>query len=61
MKLSTKKVLGMVLAGVLAAGSLTACGGSGTASTTAADAATAASGDSQAAAESCHGMCICAI
>ena len=29
MKLSTKKVLGMVLAGVLAAGSLTACGGSG--------------------------------
>ena len=51
MKLSTKKVLGMVLAGVLAAGSLTACGGSGTASTTAADAATAASGDSQAAAD----------
>lgn len=51
MKLSTKKVLGMVLAGVLAAGSLTACGGSGTASTTATDAATAASGDSQAAAD----------
>ena len=51
MKLSTKKVLGMVLAGVLAAGSLTACGGSGPASTTAADAATAASGDSQAAAD----------
>ena len=51
MKLRTKKVLGMVLAGVLAAGSLTACGGSGTASTTAADAATAASGDSQAAAD----------
>ena len=51
MKFSTKKVLGMVLAGVLAAGSLTACGGSGTASTTAADAATAASGDSQAAAD----------
>lgn len=51
MKLSTKKVLGMVLAGVLAAGSLTACGGSGTASTTAADAATAVSGDSQAAAD----------
>jgi len=51
MKLSTKKVLGMVLAGVLAAGSLTACGGSGTASTTAADAATAASGDSPAAAD----------
>lgn len=51
MKMNAKKVLGMVLAGVLAAGSLTACGGSGTASTTAADAATAASGDSQAAAD----------
>ena len=28
MKMNAKKVLGMVLAGVLAAGSLTACGGS---------------------------------
>ena len=36
MKMNAKKVLGMVLAGVLAAGSLTACGGSGTADTTAA-------------------------
>ena len=27
MKMSAKKVLGLVLAGVLAAGSLTACGG----------------------------------
>ena len=35
MKMSAKKVLGLVLAGVLAAGSLTACGGGGTAATTA--------------------------
>ena len=33
MKMNAKKVLGMVLAGVLAAGSLTACGGSGNAKT----------------------------
>ena len=46
MKMSAKKVLGLVLAGVLAAGSLTACGGGGTAATTAdtkAEATTAAS------------------
>lgn len=36
MKMSTKKVLGLALAGVLAAGSLTACGGKNTADTTAA-------------------------
>ena len=56
MKMNAKKVLGMVLAGVLAAGSLTACGGSGTADTTAAAtqaqddkaAATEASGESDA-------------
>ena len=57
MKMNAKKVLGMVLAGVLAAGSLTACGGSSTADTTAAAteaqgdkaASTAASGESEAA------------
>ena len=43
MKMNAKKVLGMVLAGVLAAGSLTACGGSSTADTTAE--ATEAQGD----------------
>ena len=45
-----KEVLGLVLAGVLAAGSLTACGGGGTAATTAdtkAEATTAA-GDAKA-------------
>ena len=50
MKMSAKKVLGLVLAGVLAAGSLTACGGGGTAATTAdtkAEATTAA-GDAKA-------------
>lgn len=36
MKMSAKKVLGLMMAGVLAAGSLTACGGSNTADTTAA-------------------------
>ena len=41
MKMSAKKVLGLVLAGVVAAGSLTACGG-GAASTTAAADTTAA-------------------
>ena len=57
MKMNAKKVLGMVLAGVLAAGSLTACGGSSTADTTAEAteaqgdkaASTAASGESEAA------------
>ena len=49
MKMNAKKVLGMVLAGVLAAGSLTACGGSGTADTTAA--ATEAQGDKAASTE----------
>lgn len=50
MKMSAKKVLGLVLAGVLAAGSLTACGGGGTTATTAdtkAEATTAA-GDAKA-------------
>ena len=50
MKMSTKKVLGLILAGVLAAGSLTACGGGGTAAT-AADTkaeATTAAGDAKA-------------
>lgn len=58
MKMNAKKVLGMVLAGVLAAGSLTACGGKSTADTTAAATAettaaetAAASGESEAAAE----------
>lgn len=37
MKMNTKKVLGLVLAGLLAAGSLTACGGTGKASTAAAE------------------------
>ena len=49
MKMNAKKVLGMVLAGVLAAGSLTACGGSSTADTTAA--ATEAQGDKAASTE----------
>ena len=50
MKMSTKKVLGLILAGVLDAGSLTACGGGGTAAT-AADTkaeATTAAGDAKA-------------
>ena len=50
MKMSAKKVLGLVLAGVLAAGSLTACGGGGTAATTADTKAeaTTATGDAKA-------------
>ena len=51
MKMNAKKVLGMVLAGVLAAGSLTACGGSSTADTTAE--ATEAQGDKAASTEMC--------
>ena len=50
MKMSAKKVLGLVLAGVLAAGSLTACGGGGTAATAADTKAetTTAAGDAKA-------------
>lgn len=57
MKMNSKKVLSLVLAGVLAAGSLTACGGKSTADTTAASDTTAAadsgaaSGGSEAAAD----------
>lgn len=50
MRMNKKKMFGMVLAGLLAAGSLTACGGSGTAGTAAPKAAdTQADGAAQAA------------
>lgn len=50
MKMSAKKVLGLILAGVLAAGSLTACGGGSTAATAADTKAetAAAAGDAKA-------------